>query len=337
MYRVLCMLLVISFLSCENRDGSENRSSDSNPVATIESLDESFHHIIHDTARVEIIAEGFNWSEGPLWLDSYQTLLFTDVPENTIYRWSAQHGKQVYLKPSGYTGTAKRGGETGANGLLLDSSDRLLLCQHGNRQIALMDAPINDPKPNFKPLAANYNGKKFNSPNDAVLRSNGDIFFTDPPYGLEKRMEDPLKEIPFQGVYKVNPAGQVTLLIDSITRPNGIALTRDELTLIVANSDEKKKVWYAYDFDEKDSLTNGRIFYDAGADSSGKGLPDGLKIDRNGNVFATGPGGVWIFNSEGSLLGRIKFSEITSNVALSADERTLFVTADMYVLRVKMR
>ena len=200
-----------------------------------------------------------------------------------------------------------------------------------------MEAPINDPKPNFKPLAANYQGKKFNSPNDAALRSNGDIFFTDPPYGLEKNMDDPLKEIPFQGVYKVTPSGQVTLLLDSITRPNGIAVTRDEQSLIIANSDPKKKIWYAYDFGPNDSLINPRIFYDATNDPSPVGSPDGLKIDRSGNVFATGPGGIWIFNSEGLALGRIKFSEPTSNVALSADERTLFITADMYVLRVKMR
>lgn len=337
MYRIVFVLLLSSLLSCKNKNDESTRSSNPNPVAVIESLDESFHSIIHDTARVEIIAEGFNWSEGPLWLDAYGTLLFSDVPENTIYKWSEQTGKQIYLKPSGYTGAAKRGGETGSNGLLLDSNDRLVLCQHGNRQIAVMDAPVNDPKPNFKALAANYQGKKFNSPNDAVLRSNGDIFFTDPPYGLEKNMEDPLKEIPFQGVYKVTPAGQVTLLIDSITRPNGIAITRDEKSLIVANSDSKKKIWYAYDFGPNDSLINPRIFYDATSDSEKQGAPDGLKIDRNGNVFATGPGGVWIFNSEGLALGRIKFPESTSNVALSGDEKTLFITADMYVLRVKMR
>ena len=245
-------------------------------------------------------------------------------------------GKQVYLKPAGYTGQEKRGGETGSNGLLLDTLDRLVLCQHGNRQLAIMEAPINDPKPNFKPLAANYQGKKFNSPNDAALRSNGDIFFTDPPYGLEKNMDDPAKEISFQGVYKVTPSGEVTLLLDSITRPNGIALTRDEESIIIANSDDKKKIWYAYDFGPKDSLINPRIFYDATSDSA-KGAPDGLKIDRSGNVFASGPGGVWVFNNEGVALGRIKFPEFVSNVALSADERTLFITADMYVLRVKMR
>ena len=153
---------------------------------------------------------------------------------------------------------------------------------------------------------------------------------------MEKNMDDPLKEIPFQGVYKVTPSGQVSLLLDSITRPNGIAITRDDQSLIVANSDEKKKIWYMYDFGKNDSLINPRIFYDATSDSA-KGSPDGLKIDRNGNVFATGPGGVWIFNSEGVALGRIKFPEFTSNVALSGDEKTLFITADMYVLRVKMR
>ena len=329
------MLSVIFLLSCQDQEKSKNRSANA-PVAIIESLDESFHQIIHDTARVEIIAEGCEWSEGPLWLDSYGTLLFSDIPTNTIYKWSEQYGKQVYLKPSGYTGTAKRGGETGSNGLLLDSNDRLVLCQHGNRQLAIMDAPINDPKPNFKPLAANYQGKKFNSPNDAAMRTNGDIFFTDPPYGLEKNMEDPSKETPFQGVYKVTPSGQVTLLLDSITRPNGIAVTRDDLSLIVANSDEKKKIWYIYDFGPNDSLINPLVFYDATSDTA-KGSPDGLKIDRHGNVFATGPGGVWIFNREGLPLGRIKFPEFCSNVALSGDEKTLFITADMYVLRVKMR
>jgi gluconolactonase len=336
MYRVLFVLISGLLLSCEEQNKDKNRSSNPNPVAVIESLDESFHQIIHDTAHVEIIAEGCDWSEGPLWLDSYRTLLFSDVPENTIYKWSEQYGKQVYLKPSGYTGMAKRGGETGSNGLLLDTLDRLILCQHGNRQLAVMDAPINDPKANFKTLAANYQGKKFNSPNDASLRSNGDIFFTDPAYGMEKDMDDPLKEIPFQGVYKVTPSGEVTLLLDSITRPNGIAVTRDELSLIVANSDPKKKIWYMYDFGPNDSLINPIIFYDATSDSA-KGSPDGLKIDRNGNVFATGPGGVWIFNREGFPLGRIKFPEFCSNVALSGDEKTLFITADMYVLRVKMR
>jgi gluconolactonase len=337
MHRIFIVLFAIGLVCCNNDKGAGTHPAGPNPIAVIESLDESFHQIIHDTARVEVIAEGFEWSEGPLWLEAYGTLLFSDVPTNTIYRWSEKNGKQVYLKPSGYTGNAKRGGETGSNGLILDSSDRLVLCQHGNRQLAVMDAPIDDPKAVFKPLAANYQGKKFNSPNDAVLRSNGDIFFTDPPYGLEKNMDDPLKELPFQGVYKVTPSGQVTLLVDSITRPNGIALTRDELTLIVANSDMKKKIWYAYDFGPNDSLINARIFYDATDDSAKVGAPDGLKIDRNGNVFATGPGGVWIFNSEGIPLGRIKFPQPTSNVALSTDERTLYITADMYVLRVKMR
>jgi gluconolactonase len=203
--------------------------------------------------------------------------------------------------------------------------------------MARMNAPLNDPKPLFVPIANNYKGKKFNSPNDAVYY-NGELFFTDPPYGLEKQSEeDPKKEIPFQGVYKVKANGEVILLTDTLTRPNGIAFSPDGKTLIVANSDPKKPYWYAFDV-MNDSLTNARIFHSAVvADTSLKGLPDGFKIDKNGNVFATGPGGVWIFNSDGKLLGKIKVPEATSNIALSPDQRTLYVTNDMNVLRVKLR
>ena len=332
-FGLFCLVIGVSCKNKENANASQNK----NPVAIIESLHPSFHEIIHDTARVEILAEGFDWSEGPVWVEDQQMLLFCDIPENTIYKWTRAKGTQVYLKPSGYTGEAKRGGQTGSNGLALTKDGKLVLCQHGNRQIAIMDAPLNAPKPNFKGIAVNYQGKKFNSPNDVTIRSNGDMFFTDPPYGLENNIDDPLKEIPFQGVYKVTPAGVVTLLTDSITRPNGIALTPDEKTLIVANSDKKKKLWYAFDLGPNDSLINPRIFYNVIADSTVKGSCDGLKIDKNGNVFATGPGGVWVFDSVGMALGRIKFPESTSNVALSADEKTLYITADMYLLRVRMR
>ena len=336
MYKVIFGLFCIVILGCKSKKNS-NASQNKNPVAIIESLHPSFRDIINDTARVEILAEGFDWTEGPVWVEDQQMLLFSDIPENIIYKWTRAKGTQVYLKPSGYTGEAKRGGQTGSNGLALTKDGKLVLCQHGNRQIAIMDAPLNAPKPNFKGIAVNYQGKKFNSPNDVTIRSNGDMFFTDPPYGLEKNMDDPLKEMPFQGVYKVTPAGVVTLLTDSVTRPNGIALTPDEKTLIVANSDKRKKLWYAFDLGPNDSLINPRIFYNVIADSTVKGSCDGLKIDKSGNVFATGPGGVWVFDSEGMALGRIKFPESTSNVALSADEKTLYITADMYILRVKMR
>ena len=329
MHKNFFWLAAIVLFSCNKGDKK---------MGSIERIDPSLNSIMDSTASIEIIAEGFNWSEGPLWIEDQKMLLFSDVPENTIYKWTEEKGKEIYLTPSGYTGTAHRGGEMGSNGLLLNKEGKLVICQHGNRQMAWMDADLKDPKPFFKTIAGNYQSKKFNSPNDAVYNSSGDLFFTDPPYGLEKNMEDSLKEIPFQGVYKVKSTGEVILLTDSLTRPNGIALTPDEKTLIVANSDGEKPFWYAFDIGANDSLTNARIFYDATAASKlEKGGPDGMKIDKKGNVFATGPGGIWIFNKDGKVLGKIKFPETTSNCALSGDEKTLYVTADMYVLRIRMR
>ena len=262
-------------------------------------------------------------------------LLYSDIPPNKIFKWTEAKGKELYLTPSGYTGTVARGGEPGSNGLILNKEGKLVLCQHGDRRMALMDAELKAPAPKFISLADNYMGKKLNSPNDAVYRSNGDLFFTDPPYGLAN---DSLKEIPFQGVYKAT-SGQVSLLTDSLTRPNGIAFMNNEKTLIVANSDPDKAYWYLFDIAANDSLMNKRIMYDATAMSKSgeKGLPDGLKVDKQGNIFATGPGGVFIFNASGKLIGKCKIPEACSNVALADDDKTLYITADMYVLRVKMR
>ena len=201
-----------------------------------------------------------------------------------------------------------------------------------------MDAPLDAPKPNYIVVAGEYNGKKFNSPNDLVVTDSGDVYFTDPPYGLEKGMDDPKKEIPFQGVYRVNRDGVITLVVDSLTRPNGIGILENGKTLLVANSDGDKPNWYAIDIDSSGKAISVRIFYSAaGAGSGLKGSPDGLKIDSKGNVFATGPGGIWIFNKQAKLLGKIRIDEATSNVALSPDEKTLYITNDMYVLRVKMK
>jgi len=329
----LCFLSIIILFSVSSCAQKPDTSG------TIERIDNALDAIIDKDARIEVIAEGFDWSEGPLWLEKEKTLIFSDVPANTIYKWTEANKKEVYLTPSGYTDTRKkRGGETGSNGLILNREGKLVLCQHGNRQMAWMDASLTDPKPIFKTIAGMYNSKKLNSPNDAVYNSKGELFFTDPPYGLEKNMDDPMKEISFQGVYKVKPGGEIILLTDSITRPNGIGITNDEKTLIVANSDPEKPYWYAFDIASNDSLTNARIFYDPSAEAKvERGLPDGFKIDTKGNIFATGPGGVWIFDKNAKVLGKIKFAQNTSNCALSGDEKTLFVTADMYVLRIRLR
>jgi gluconolactonase len=328
-FALVFSLLVFTLVACKEKpkDGT----------GEIDFIDDELSTLINKDAKVETIAEGFEWSEGPVWIEKQQMLLFSDVPKNTIYKWTEAKGKEVYLTPSGYTASEQRGGETGSNGLTLSPEGKLLLCQHGDRRIAMMDAPLDAPKPNFIVLASDYGGKKFNSPNDLIARSNGDIFFTDPPYGLEQNMADPKKEIKFQGVYKVDKFGRVTLLIDSIARPNGIGLTPDEKTLIVANSDEQKKIWYAYDLGPKDSIVRSRIFFDASKEK-GIGACDGFKIDKQGNMYASGPGGIWIFNKNGKVLGKIKINGVpASNCALTTDEKTLFITADPFVLRVKLR
>lgn len=321
--------------------GNKNNTNDTGKRTTgnIERLDPALDNIIDTDALPEIIADSLEWSEGSLWIEKQQCLLFSDVPMNIVYKWTAEKGKQVYLQPSGYTGTAPNTRkEPGSNGLLLDSNGQLILCQHGNRQVARMDAPVEAPRAIFTGLAGRYRGKQFNSPNDAVFNSAGELFFTDPPYGLPTQDDnDSLKELPFNGVYKVKADGEVILLVDSITRPNGIAFLPGQQQLIVACSDPERPNWYSYDV-KGDSLMNGRIFYSArGTDKSVHGLPDGLKADSKGHVFATGPGGIWIFNSAGKLLGKIRLEQAASNCALTPDEKTLFITNDMYILRLKMR
>ena len=340
MKRLLIYSTVLFIIACNNGNNdqpSKPAEMKYKKTGTLERIDPALDSIITTRAEAEIIAEGFDWSEGPVWIESHKMLLFSDVPRDTVFKWTEEKGKEVYLTPSGYTDSIPRGGEMGSNGLTLDNDGHLILCQCGNRQIAKMDAPFDKPAPKYISLANNYNGKKFNSPNDVIVSSNGEIFFTDPPYGLEKNMDDPKKEIPFQGVFKVKKDGKVILMTDSLTRPNGLAFLPGEKTMIVANSDPAKPNWYAFDIGDNGQFTNARIFYSTAGDKSAKGLPDGFKIDKKGNVFATGPGGLWIFNSSGKLLGKMKFDEATSNVAFSPDEKTLYITNDMNVLRLKMR
>lgn len=306
-------------------------------VGVVERYDKALDKIVSQNAKAEIIADGFDWSEGALWVEKYKMLLFSDVPTNTIYKWTEAKGKEVYLNPSGYTGNIQRGGEMGSNGLTLDNNGNLVMCQHGDRRMARMDAPLNNPQSKFVTLADKYKGKLFSSPNDVTFNSKGELFFTDPPYGLLSQSDnDPAKQTSWNGVYKVKKNGEVILLTDSLTRPNGIAFFPGEKKLLVANSDPQKPNWYIFDVDG-DKLSNGKIFYHAVSEKGMKGLPDGLKIDKQGNVFATGPSGVHIFNKDGKLLGRLRVDAATSNCSLSADQKTLYITNDMYVLRFKMR
>lgn len=305
-------------------------------LGKVEKFDPALDEIISTETLPEIIGEGYEWSEGPLWVEAQKMLLFSDIPNNAIMKWTEEKGVELYLKPSGFTGSDFKGKEPGSNGLLLNSEGKLVLCQHGDRRIAVMESPLNDPKPNFRTLVDRWEGKRINSPNDAVFDKDGNLYFTDPPYGLPGNVNDPGKETPFQGVYKLKPDGTLVLLTDTIPRPNGIGLSPDQRTLYVANSEGPDAHWSAYTV-SGDSLTEARIFFSTPWKDGLKGAPDGLKVDARGNVFATGPGGVWILNPQGKPLGRIFIPEATANCALSDDGKYLFTTSDMYLLRVRLK
>jgi len=302
-------------------------------LGTIERIDPRFDRLVPKDARVERIADGFDWSEGPVWDRANQVLLFSDVPLNTVFKWEEGKGVSVFLKPSGYTGSVPRGGEPGSNGLLMDRQGRLVLCQHGDRRVARLE-----PDGKFKTLADKYMGKRLNSPNDGVFRSNGDLYFTDPPYGLIKQNEDPAKELDFNGVYRLSAVdGNLTLLTKELTRPNGIAFSPDEKTLYVANSDPKRAIWMAFPVKEDGTLGEGRVFADTTSETSTKkGLPDGMKVDVAGNLFATGPGGVLVFAPDGTHLGTLSTGQPTANCGWGGDGSILYITADMYIGRIRL-
>jgi gluconolactonase len=303
-------------------------------VGTIERKDPRFDRLVPRAATVEKLAEGFDWSEGPVWDRPGGFLLFSDVPQNTVFRWKDGEGVSVFLRPSGYTGTVQRGGEPGSNGLNRDAQGRLILCQHGDRRVARLD----DDGKSFVTLADRYDGKRFNSPNDSAFKSNGDLYFTDPPYGLLGKNDDPAKELPYNGVYRLAPDGKVTLLTKEMTYPNGIAFAPDEKTLYVANSDPDKAIWMAFPVNDDGTLGRGRVFADTTAmvKAGKKGLPDGMKVDTAGNLFATGPGGVLVFDPDGTHLGTFATGEATANCGWGDDGSTLYITADMYLGRVRL-
>src|SRR5262245_60169735 len=304
----------------------------------IERLDPALDALVAPDAKIEIIADGYDWSEGPVWVKDGGYLLFSDVPQNIVYRWKQGEGAKPYLKPSGYTSSEARGGEIGSNGLTLDPSGRLVLCQHGDRRVARMDAPLSAPKPVFATLADKFEGKRFNSPNDVVFHSNGDMYFTDPPYGMEKQFEDPKREIPYQGVLSRDKKDVVALMTRDMTRPNGLAFSPDEKKLYVAQSDASAAIWRVFDVKPDGTLGANKVLLDVTSMvKSRPGLPDGMKVDANGNLFASGPGGILVISPTGKHLGTIMTGQATANCAFGDDGRTLYMTADMFIMRVPLK
>jgi len=307
-------------------------------TGSIERLSEDINRLIAPDTKLEVLAEGYEWSEGPVWVSQGDYLLFSDIPQNSIFKWKEGEGTSLYLKPSGFGGSDFEGKEPGSNGLILDDEGRLVLCQHGDHRIAYMTAPLDDPASEYETVVANYEGKRLNSPNDLAYHPNGDLYFTDPPYGLPGGADSEAKELDFQGVYCYSePDDALSLLTDELSRPNGIGFSPDANTLYVANSDPKRAIWMAYDITKDGGVANGRVFYDA-TEKVGeeKGLPDGFAVHSSGHIFATGPGGVWIFSPEGKHLGTLKTEQATANCTFDADESYLYITADMYLLRIAL-
>ena len=291
-------------------------------------VDPRLDALVPADARIEKLADGFVFTEGPVWIQSESRLLFSDVRANAIYQWTEAEGVSAFIDPV-FEGDVTGRRSVSSNGLTLDAEGRLIICEHGNRLISRLEADGTRTT-----LVDNYQGGRLNSPNDAVYSTDGWLYFTDPPYGLEGLEESPMRELDFNGIYRLSPDGDLELLYADQTRPNGIALSPDERTLYVANSDADDKVWYAYDLGE-DGLSNQRVFYDVN-DQTAPGAADGMTVDLAGHIFATGPGGVWIFAPDGTHLGTIQLDEVVANAAWGDDGRTLYMTASTGLYRIRL-
>lgn len=336
---IIALMPVMIFIAActEKNSGGEKTVRKIQTIGEIERLAPEIDRLIPENAVIEVLASGFDWSEGPVWVENGRYLLFSDIPPNSVYKWSESDSITNYLKPSGYTGNQRRDGEPGSNGLLIGPTGHLVLCQHGDRRVAYMDAPLDQPATEYVTIVDSYEGKRLNSPNDAVYHSNGDLYFTDPPYGLERGVDDPAKELSFQGVYLFRKNGELVLLTDELSRPNGIGLSPDEKILYVANSDPEKAIWMAYSLKDDGTIGEGKLFFNATPMTTGqKGLPDGLVVHSSGSIFATGPGGVLVFDPEGKHLGTIRTTEATANCTFDDTESNLYITADMHLLRVNL-
>jgi gluconolactonase len=303
--------------------------------ATIDRWDPAMDAIVPLDAKIEKLAEGFGWAEGPIWVKSGGYLLFTDVPGNKMWKWSEKGGLVKFLDPSGAAQVdmaVMR--EAGANGLAILDKRTILLADTGNRGIQKLDLKTKKKTP----VAMTFEGKKFASPNDVTRMKNGVVFFTDPPYGFKKFDDAPEIEIKFNGVYRVGSDGKVTAIEKELIRPNGVALSPDERTLYVAQSDPKKPIIMAYSLDAEGNVTGKTLFHDVSdlVGPNAPGLPDGLTVAADGTVFTTAPGGVLVLSKDGKRLGRINDGKPTANCKFGDDGRTLYLTSKDMLARIRL-
>jgi len=296
-------------------------------------VDPRIDSIVSRDAKIEKLAEGFTFTEGPVWVrdENGGYLLFSDPNENTIYRWAPDGQVSVYRTKSGYTGVdISQYFQPGSNGLALDKEGRLTIDEHGNRRVTRLEK-----NGAITVLADKYQGKRLNSPNDLVYKSDGSLYFTDPPFGLPKVYDDPRKELPFSGVFRLKD-GQLQLLTAELKGPNGLAFSPDEKYFYVDNWDVQKKVVMRFEVQPDGTLANGRVFFDV-THVPGEIALDGLKVDRAGNVYFSGPGGIWVISPDGKHLGTIKGPELPANFAWGdPDGRTLYMTARTGLYRIRL-
>ena len=316
-------------LACSPSPPPQEESLDPG-AGTVVRMSEALDAIVPEGTRIEKLAGGLRFTEGPVWVvEGGPSLLFSDIPANNIYRWSEGDVEASVFYEGMYRGEPRQA-SLGSNGLILDAQGHLIACEHGNRRVSrLVDGE-------WETLVDNFEGKRLNSPNDAAWHPNGWLYFTDPPYGLPQQEDDPLRELDFNGIYRLNyDSRELQLLVRDQTRPNGIGFSPDGKTAYVANSDASNKVWMSYEVNSEGAFENGRVFYDAG-DETDPGMPDGLKLDTDGNIYATGPGGVWIFAPDGTHLGTIRPAEVPANVAWGNDGSSLYMTARTGLYRIKL-
>jgi gluconolactonase len=296
-------------------------------IGSIVRLDPAFDALISKDAQIEKVAGGFSFVEGPVWRPATQTLWFSDLVANKLRSVTLDGKTAVVIDQSGGPSTAPPGGYVGSNGLIADKDGDVLACQHFNRDIVRIDKDLK-----MTPIVEKFEGKRLNSPNDLVYKSDGALYFTDPPYGLPKQDDDPAKELKFNGVYRF-AKGKLTPIIKDLPKPNGLAFSPDEKTFYVANSGPKR-LWMAYDVEADGSVSNGRVFADVSAEKE-TDVPDGMKVDVQGNIYAAGPGGLWVFSADGKHLGTIKTPEPPSNCNWGDDGKSLYITAVTSVYRIK--
>ncbi|PWH10168.1 gluconolactonase [Bacteroidetes bacterium SCGC AAA795-G10] len=327
MKKYLSICLMLGFLVLQ---------SQKTKIGSLEFLDPRMEDLIDKNAKIELLAEGFDWAEGPVWVDRLNGVLFSDVPNNKVYMWNEKKGLSIFIEPSGMTNYSPTNKSDGSNGLALDKNGNLILCQHGDRTVARLKK-WNFKKPSFDIIVEKYEGKRLNSPNDLVFDKSGSIYFTDPPYGLKIQDDDPLKELNFNGIYRWSESKGIELLSKSMKRPNGIILSEDEKTVYVGNSDKDNNVIIAFD-NNKNGLVNERVFFDGNKLSKNRvGLFDGLKLHSSGIIFTTGPGGVLLLDSKGKHLGTIMPGKATANCAFDSDESYLYLTSDNVLARIKLK